>query len=66
MIPWFIVDLIGCVAGGFGRDVYASATGNSWQWGADRLHLVKRPPGAPRPTRMPRCPHSRSEGWGGD
>ncbi len=60
MIPWFIVNLIGSVANLFGYNVYCRATGNSWQWGADRVYFLKREPGEPRPSLMPRSDKGRS------
>ncbi|WP_260927391.1 hypothetical protein [Novosphingobium sp. 9] len=52
MIPWFIVNLVGAIAWFFGYEVYVSATGNSWQWGADRIHFIERDPNARRPQRL--------------
>lgn len=50
MIPWFIVTLIDLIVRPFGYDAFVTAT--SGNWGADRVHFVKRGPGVPRPHKL--------------
>lgn len=50
MIPWFIVNLIAALVSPFGLDVYVKARSN--RHGADRIHFMRRLPGAPRPRKL--------------
>ncbi len=50
MIPWFIVNIIDSIAWICGRSVYVQAV--SGGWGAERVHLMPREPGAPRPGKL--------------
>lgn len=55
MIPWFIVGLIDLVAWPLGYQTYVTAQGgpglHRGRFGADRIHFIKKAPGA---TRLPR------------
>lgn len=52
MIPWFFVNLIGFLAWPLGYQIYVRATGNSWRWGADRIHFFARDSNGIRPTTL--------------